>query len=66
MNVKRLHANGSDAITGVTWDGWSYNWELEQGKPVKLGNVTVGERVGVVGGEVTVGVVDSGAVVLEF
>lgn len=38
--VKRLMANGSDAITGITWDGWSYNWELDEGRPVRLANVT--------------------------
>ncbi|KAK3905880.1 hypothetical protein C8A05DRAFT_41265 [Staphylotrichum tortipilum] len=42
--IHRLLANGSDAITGITFDGWSYNWELAEGMPVRLGNVTVGER----------------------
>ncbi|KAK4144763.1 uncharacterized protein C8A04DRAFT_36332 [Dichotomopilus funicola] len=45
LTVRRLLANGSDAITGITWDGWSYNYELEGGKPVRLDNVTVGETV---------------------
>jgi hypothetical protein len=40
-------ANGSDAITGISWDGWSYNYELNGGAPVRLGNITVGERVSV-------------------
>ena len=43
--VQRLIANGSDAITGVTWDGYSYNYELDEGKPVRLNNVTRGEKV---------------------
>ena len=43
--VQRLMANGSDAITGITWDGYSYNWELDEGRPVLLGNVTRGETV---------------------
>ncbi|OTB19395.1 glycoside hydrolase family 79 protein [Daldinia sp. EC12] len=64
--VRRLRANGSDAITGITWDGWSYNYELDRGKPVRLENVTVGERVGVVDGVVEVKVSDSEAVVLDF
>ncbi|KAI1656943.1 glycoside hydrolase family 79 protein [Daldinia decipiens] len=64
--VRRLHANGSDAITGITWDGWSYNYELDRGKPVRLGNVTVGEKIGVVDGAVEVRVADSEAVVLDF
>ncbi|KIW67341.1 hypothetical protein PV04_06604 [Phialophora macrospora] len=43
MNVQRLLANGSDAITGITFDGISYNLELDGGKPVTLSNVTKGE-----------------------
>jgi Glycosyl hydrolase family 79 C-terminal beta domain len=43
--VQRLMANGSNAITGITWDGYSYNWELDEGKPVLLTNVTRGETV---------------------
>lgn len=45
--VQRLMANGSDAITGVTFDGYSYNYELDEGKPVVLQNVTRGETVAV-------------------
>jgi hypothetical protein len=65
--VRRLWANGSDAITGITWDGWSYNFELDEGRPVRLANVTVGEKVKVAGdGSVTVSVPDSSAAVLDF
>ena len=65
--VRRLWANGSDAITGITWDGWSYNFELDEGRPVRLRNVTVGERVKVAGdGSVSVSVPDSTAVILDF
>lgn len=35
-----LYANGSDAITGITWNGLSYNYELDNGKPKFLGNVS--------------------------
>ena len=60
-------ANGSDAITGITFDGWSYNYELQEGRPVRLGNVTVGERVVVEeGGVVTVKVADASGVVLDI
>jgi hypothetical protein len=48
-HVQRLLANGSDAISGITWDGYSYNYELDEGKPVRLGNVTCGESVKVDG-----------------
>ncbi|KAJ5461381.1 Beta-glucuronidase [Penicillium daleae] len=41
----RLLADGSDAISGITWDGWSYNYELKGGKPVRLSNITIGETV---------------------
>ncbi|KAB5549766.1 glycoside hydrolase family 79 protein [Coniochaeta sp. 2T2.1] len=65
--VRRLWANGSDAITGITWDGWSYNFELDEGLPVRLGNVTVGERVKVAeDGSVSVSVPDSSAAMLDF
>ncbi len=64
--VRRLRANGSDAITGITGDGVSYNYELDLGKPVRLGNVTTGEKVEVRGGAVEVAVPDSQAVVLDF
>jgi hypothetical protein len=38
-------ANGSDAITGVTWNGISYNYDLDLGKPVRLSNGTSDEDV---------------------
>lgn len=37
--VQRLLANGSNAITGMTWNGLSCNYELQERKPVLLGNV---------------------------
>jgi hypothetical protein len=45
LTVQRLWANGSDAVTGITFDGWSFNYELDMGRPVRLHNVTVGEEV---------------------
>ena len=66
VDVKRLYANGSDAISGITFDGWSYNYELDNGKPVRLQNVTTGEKVQVQGGIVSVEVLDSSAAILEF
>lgn len=43
--VQPLLSNGSNAITGIIFDGYSYNYELNNGKPVLLGNVTRGETV---------------------
>jgi hypothetical protein len=65
-DVMRLMANGSDAITGITWDGYSYNYELDNGAPVLLSNVTRGESV-LVGdnGWIQVEVPDSSAAIVE-
>ncbi|KAG9564011.1 glycoside hydrolase family 79 protein, partial [Aureobasidium melanogenum] len=43
--VQRLMANGSDAVTGITWDAKSYAYELDHGKGVRLSNVTCSEKV---------------------
>jgi hypothetical protein len=64
--LQRLMANGSDAITGCTFDGWSYNYDLDMGKPVRLHNVTIGEKTKVRNGEVTVQVPDSSALLLNI
>lgn len=65
VGVQWLMANGSDAITGVTFDGWSYNYELDNGKPVKLDNVTTGDTLKA--GEVLkVSVPDSSAALLTL
>jgi hypothetical protein len=67
VGVQRLLANGSDATTGITWDAASYNVELDEGKPVWLGNVTRGERVAVDGkGRVRVEVPWSSVAVLNL
>lgn len=66
LSVQRLLANGSNAITGITWDGWSYNYELQGGKPVRLHNVTVGEKASVnEQGVVAIDVPYSSAVILN-
>jgi hypothetical protein len=65
--VQRLMANGSDAITGITFDGVSYNYELAEGKGQFLGNVTKGEGVYVgKDGKFSVQVVDSSAAVVQL
>lgn len=66
IGVQRLMANGSDAITGITFDGWSYNYELNNGKPVQQRNVTTGETLRITGGVVTVQVPDSSAALLSI
>ena len=43
--VRRLCANGSDAVTGVAWAGASFNIELNEGRPVVMANVSQGETV---------------------
>ena len=64
-SVRRLLASGSDAVSGVTWDGYSYEYDLAAGMPVLLGNVTRGESVAACAGVLGVVVQDSSAVVLE-
>ncbi|KAI4665273.1 uncharacterized protein J4E78_002733 [Alternaria triticimaculans] len=65
--VQRLLANGSDAITGITWDGYSYNYELDEGKPVRMDNVTCGESVKVDGkGMISVEVPWSSAAIVSL
>lgn len=65
--LQRLMANGSDAVTGATFDGYSYNYELDNGKPVLLKNATRGEIVKVSRkGDLEVEVPDSSAVLLSF
>lgn len=65
-HIQRLLANGSDALSGITWDGYSYNYELDNGKPVKMKNVTVGETAKISGGVVHVSVPDSSIAMLNF
>ena len=64
VGVHWLKANGSDALNGVTWDGMSYNWDLAEGKPVRLHNITTGEIAKVKKGVLSVAVLDSEAVLL--
>ncbi|KAK3070454.1 hypothetical protein LTR53_010441 [Teratosphaeriaceae sp. CCFEE 6253] len=67
VRLQRLMANGSDAITGVTFDGYSYNYELAEGRPVLLGNVTRGETAKVGRrGLLEIGVPRSSAVIVSF
>ena len=66
-SLQRLMANGSDAITGITFDGYSYNYELEMGMPVLLSNVTRGETLQIdSSGKASVAVPASSAVILNL
>jgi len=65
--LQRLMANGSDAVTGATFDGYSYNYELANGQPVLLNNITRGETARVDRrGSLNVEVPDSSAVLISF
>lgn len=45
VSVQRLMGAGSDAVTGLTFDGYSYNADIREGEPVRLHNVTIGETI---------------------
>ncbi|KAK5149194.1 hypothetical protein LTR04_007358 [Oleoguttula sp. CCFEE 6159] len=64
--VQRLMANGSDATSGATWNGISYNHELKNGMPVTMGNTTRNEMVEVNGGVVTLDVPWSSAAMVNL
>lgn len=67
FGLQRLLANGSDAITGVTFDGYSYNYELDNGLPVLQTNVTRGDKVEVGhDGILALSVPRSSAVIVNF
>lgn len=65
--VQRLMANGSDAITGVTFNGVSYNYELYNGKGKIFANVTRDEVVHVEqDGSLSVSLPDSSAALVQL
>jgi hypothetical protein len=64
--VRMLEAASSDALSGITFDGYFYDYSLDEGKPVLLSNVTRGGTVAVCGGVVSVTVEDAGSVILDF
>jgi hypothetical protein len=64
--VKNLWADGSDVLSGITFDGYSYDFSLDEGRPVLLSNVTRGTTLPIQNGLVTVDVMDSTAVILEL
>lgn len=67
VTVQRLMANGSDVLSGVTFNGISYNVELDEGKPVAQGNTTRDESLGIEeDGIVNVLVPDASAVIVQL
>jgi hypothetical protein len=66
VEVSRLFANGSNAITGITFGGVSYNYELNEGKPVKMANTTAVEVIKPEGGSIEVDLPWSSAVILQL
>ena len=69
VTAQRLTAPGSDSLFGISFDGYSYQYDLNQGRPVKLTNATVDEMVPLSAGYgpvgVSVDVPDSSAVVVN-
>ncbi len=65
--LEYLHGNGSNAVTGLTWAGYSFNQELENGKPVRLQNVTEYEMIPVdASGGFAIDVPDSSAAMVTL
>ena len=64
VKVERLMAAGSDAEDGTTFGGVSYDYNLQQGKPVVVDDKK--EAVDVEDGVVAVDVPDSSAALLSF
>jgi Glycosyl hydrolase family 79 C-terminal beta domain len=64
--VRKLDAAGSGVLSGITWDGYSYDYALNGGKLVLLPNMTRGKAAAICGGVVSVKVEDAGAVILDF
>lgn len=66
LQIRRLLAPGADSITGITWDGYTFNYEVDNGRASRLSNVTYGENLKVSDGKANISVQDSSAVVLEL
>ncbi|KIV90003.1 hypothetical protein PV10_07353 [Exophiala mesophila] len=65
IEILRLTASGSNAVTDVSFDGYSYSHDLDDGRPSLLPDVPRGEVVQVTsGGEVVVDLPWSSAAVL--
>ena len=68
VKVQILLANGSDAVTGVTFGGVSYDYALGRGKPVVVKSVTDGVQMVQVGsgGMLQIEVPFSSAAIVEL
>ena len=62
--VARLAAAGADSKDGVTYNGYSYQYRLAQGKAAKIDNSP--EVATVLNGQVQISVPDSSAVILDL
>ena len=62
----RLIADGSDAKSGITFNGFSYDVALDNGNPVKLSNSTLNEPVSISGGTLELVVPHSSAAVVSL
>lgn len=65
--ARRLIAPGSDQLSGVTFAGMSYNYELDEGRPVPLDNVTAQDTVSVSqSGMLEITVPDASAAIIDL
>ena len=67
VKIDRLMAKGSNVLSGITYGGFSFNHELDEGRPVRLSNVTSGEIVSVnKDGLLRVSLPDASAAILDL
>lgn len=66
IGVRRLSAAGSDSTSGISFDGYSYEYDLQEGMPVLIPNVIRGEILPISQGVVNVQLMDSSAAILDF
>ena len=66
--VQRLLADGANSISGISWDGLSFNYDLDGGKPVPLENMTAAcnEVVRLRNGKFSIELLDSSFALVNF
>jgi hypothetical protein len=65
VTVQRLQAPGSDATSGVTFSGYSWDYNLGQGMPVNVNNASP-EVLNITSGAFTITIPDSEIAILQF